>query len=239
MTRRKPDIWLVDGPGEFAIDIVGESYYQENLEAICGPRKRDGENLTVDAHLILEDDNPYSKDAVRVEIEGLLVGRLPQSQEKAYRQHLARKRHRNDTVVCRAVIQGGWKRGDDLGHYGVKLDLPRQFVPGRPTPTAAGASVRWGSEDSLAMYGDGLPIAERRAKLDQAIARYSSQGYRVTTRSDTTAQLFRPKKFSFFWALLWFLVFGIGLIVYLLYYAAKKDSVIFLEVDETGRVRRT
>jgi capsule polysaccharide export protein KpsE/RkpR len=34
-------------------------------------------------------------------------------------------------------------------------------------------------------------------------------------------QLVKPKKFSFIWALVWFLLFGIGLIVYLLYYGAS------------------
>jgi len=31
----------------------------------------------------------------------------------------------------------------------------------------------------------------------------------------------KPKQFSFLWALLWFLVFGIGIVVYLIYYASR------------------
>jgi hypothetical protein len=35
----------------------------------------------------------------------------------------------------------------------------------------------------------------------------------------------------------WFLLFGIGLIIYLLYYWGKRDHTIYLEVDERGRIR--
>ena len=52
-------------------------------------------------------------------------------------------------------------------------------------------------------------------------------------------QLVRPKKFSFIWALLWFLLFGIGIIVYLIYYAAKQDEGRYLEVDEYGAIKAT
>lgn len=61
----------------------------------------------------------------------------------------------------------------------------------------------------------------------------------VQQRTPTTAQLFKPKTFSFIWALLWFLVFGIGIIVYLIYYAAKQAEGRYVEVDEYGTVRAT
>jgi len=55
-------------------------------------------------------------------------------------------------------------------------------------------------------------------------------------RTATTAQLVKPKQFSFIWALLWFLVFGIGILVYLFYYASMQDEVRYVEVDEYGAV---
>ena len=36
---------------------------------------------------------------------------------------------------------------------------------------------------------------------------------------------------------MWFLLFGIGLIIYLLYYWGKRDQAINLEVDERGTIR--
>ena len=89
------------------------------------------------------------------------------------------------------------------------------------------------------MEQETLSIEERRTILDREIKRYIKRGFRVINRTDTTAQLVKPKKFSFLWALLWFLLFGIGLIVYLLYYAGKKDEPVYLEVNERGRIKRT
>ena len=76
-------------------------------------------------------------------------------------------------------------------------------------------------------------------KVEEELSEYSRDGFFVRHRTDTTAQLVKPKKFSFLWALLWFLVFGIGLVVYLIYYAAKRDEGRYVEVDEYGAVRAT
>lgn len=84
-----------------------------------------------------------------------------------------------------------------------------------------------------------LSITERKAILDREVVKYVKRGYRVQSRTDTEAQLVRPKRFSFFWAFLWFLLIVVGLLVYLLYYASKKDETVYLQVDELGRVKRT
>ena len=84
-----------------------------------------------------------------------------------------------------------------------------------------------------------LTLDERRAILDKEIRKYVKRGYKVASRTDTSVQLVKPKKFSFLWALLWFLVFGIGLVVYLIYYWAKKDDQLYLEVDDKGKIKRT
>lgn len=82
-----------------------------------------------------------------------------------------------------------------------------------------------------------LSPEERSSILDAEVMRYARQGYQVRARAQTTAQLVKPKKFSFIWALVWFLLFGIGIIVYLLYYWGKRDQTIYLEVDERGNIR--
>lgn len=71
------------------------------------------------------------------------------------------------------------------------------------------------------------------------IAEYSRDGFLVRQRTATTVQLVRPKRFSFIWAFLWLLVFGIGITVYLIYYAAKQDEGRYVEMDEYGEVRAT
>ena len=81
-----------------------------------------------------------------------------------------------------------------------------------------------------------LGLDQRRAVLEREIASRVRQGYRVLAQTDTTAQLVKPKSFSAGWAIMWFLVFGVGLVVYLLYYAGKKDQQAYLAVDEAGRL---
>ncbi len=78
------------------------------------------------------------------------------------------------------------------------------------------------------------PIAANR--LDGEIARYVEAGYRITERTPTSAQLVRPKTFSFVWAFLWFLALGVGVLVYVFYYLSKRDESVYLTTDERGEV---
>lgn len=80
-----------------------------------------------------------------------------------------------------------------------------------------------------------VSLEQRGAILNAEIRRYVSNGYRVQSATSTTAQLVKPKKFSFFWALVWFLIFGVGILVYFAYYLAKKDRTVYVEVDESGK----
>lgn len=107
----------------YTLQVVGESYYQHNLERICGPRKPNGENRVVAARLVLDDKNPHDDQAVRVEINGLQVGHLSREDARAYRQHLLKLAQAAVIGECEAKIKGGWKRGrNDVGHYGVTLN---------------------------------------------------------------------------------------------------------------------
>lgn len=95
----------IQGPGDFACEVVGESKYQHHLERIAGGRTEEGADLRKQAVLALEDDNPHDKNAVCVRIDGLRVGYLPRPMAKMYRKRL--------------------DRGEgDRGHFGVRLDLP-------------------------------------------------------------------------------------------------------------------
>jgi len=86
-----------------------------------------------------------------------------------------------------------------------------------------------------AKYGIGKPGADK--PLQQHINWYVGQGYRIIAQTETSAQLIKPKQFSLIWALLWFLLFGIGLIVYIIYYAAKKDKAVYLTITAEGKVQ--
>lgn len=114
------------GTGNFDLEIVGESFYQDNLEVICGPRNERGENREAVASLILEDENKFDKNnAVRVEIEGKQVGYLSKKVARAYRITMKENGHLHSIVTCNANIRGGWQRKNgNIGSYGVWLDIP-------------------------------------------------------------------------------------------------------------------
>ncbi len=79
-------------------------------------------------------------------------------------------------------------------------------------------------------------LEERRAILLAAISERVRRGYRVVSQTDTSAQVMKPKTFSVGFAFLWFLVGGIGLLFYILYYVGKRDRQHYIEVDEYGRL---
>lgn len=110
--------------GEFPLACVGESHYQAAFERSCGGRTEDGESRDVVAVLVLDDENPYDSDAVRVEVQGHVVGYLSRQDARAYRELLSAA-NCSDSLECLGVIRGGWDRGPrDRGHYGIYLDLP-------------------------------------------------------------------------------------------------------------------
>jgi hypothetical protein len=96
-----------------------------------------------------------------------------------------------------------------------------------------------GPATSPAVSSEPLSEDERLRILEVQIGHYTRRGFFVRERTASTAQLIKPKNFSFLWALLWFLLFGIGLVVYLIYYAAKKDEGRYVSVNEYGAVTTT
>ena len=81
-----------------------------------------------------------------------------------------------------------------------------------------------------------IPRPKDTAPLQAHISWYVREGYVVQSQTETSAQLVKPKSFSAGWAIFWFLIFGIGLIIYILYYMSLKDLTVYLSV-EGGKVR--
>ncbi len=78
-------------------------------------------------------------------------------------------------------------------------------------------------------------MATDREALQAQINEYARKGYIVQSQTETSAQLVKPKVFSFVWALLWFLLLGVGVLVYIFYYMSKNDQTVYLYV-ENGQV---
>jgi len=74
----------------------------------------------------------------------------------------------------------------------------------------------------------GRSIGERQAELEEQVQQLTRFGYAVTSRTESQVHMFRPKKFSAVWAILWFLVCGVGVLVYIFYWMGKKDDVATL-----------
>lgn len=120
----KKEVALLMGIGNFDLEIIGEAHYQAALEAICGPRVHNGINRFETAWLIMDDQNPRDKNAVRVEIRRKLVGYLSPEAAILYRQQLKARGTPKAHGQCQAVIRGGWVSSDGRkGPYRVSLDI--------------------------------------------------------------------------------------------------------------------
>ena len=100
----------------YPFEIVGEGSYQSNLKKIAGPKEEQSKFYQCSAKVTSEPTNKFDKNAIKVEINGLLVGYL--SREDAQKL-VGRKINK----VVAAVIDGGWYNSDDEGSYGVKLGI--------------------------------------------------------------------------------------------------------------------
>jgi hypothetical protein len=111
----------------YPLSIEGESNYQENINSLIPYVDSDKKRYREDgfsAELILEDDNPYDpNNAVRVEIDGEIVGHLSMGNARRYRKGLAKINLTNVIGVCGAAIFG--KKEYEFGdmNFGVWLDL--------------------------------------------------------------------------------------------------------------------
>jgi len=119
------DLAILVGPGNFELEIVGEEQHQAALEALCGPRLPRSINRFETAFLLLEDNNPRDKNAVRVEIRRKPVGYLGREAAIRYRRQLMARGTPQANGQCQALISGGWLSSDGRkGPYEVWLDLP-------------------------------------------------------------------------------------------------------------------
>jgi hypothetical protein len=125
----------------YPLQVQGESHYRENLEDVSGYVGED-EGVDADdfiAHLILEDDNINDSNAVRVEIDGKIVGYLARPAAKKYRARLIDLGLSDVIGECYASIKGGHiKRSTgEQADFGVRLDLDLDSFKERKEKPAA------------------------------------------------------------------------------------------------------
>ncbi len=110
----------IEGPGAFAVNVVGVSQYQRLLEAAAE------KGAHIEAVLVREDDNPHDDQAVAVTIDGERAGYLSRADARRFRADLTAAGDATLSVRCQAKIVGGFEtREGERAHFGLKLDLPR------------------------------------------------------------------------------------------------------------------
>jgi len=128
------DIPLISGPGEFNIEVVGESHYSESFAKICGDSRDCQISMTVRAHLVLEDDNEHDDQAVLITIQGHKVGYLPRPTAREFRKAVVDGDLQDySRFECDAHIRGKWEgKKSKEAFFGVWLDRPEDGDPDEP-----------------------------------------------------------------------------------------------------------
>lgn len=103
------------------VNVAGESHCQEALRELTGAGPDEEVRQDAEAVLVPEPDNPHDPNAVRVEIDGHLVGYLPRAEAVAYGPTIRAVEARGRSAACEATIAG---RGGATSVLGVFLRLP-------------------------------------------------------------------------------------------------------------------
>ncbi|MFD0274654.1 HIRAN domain-containing protein [Kitasatospora sp. NPDC127111] len=121
--------WQLHTAGFFRQNVAGESYHDVELRRIVGPEPA-GEKLMV-AELRREPRNPHDRNAIRVLIDGNLVGYIPREEAPAYQPELEAVESWGYPAQCPARV---WWRRDQWDFVAsVSLDMAE---PGRLVPLA-------------------------------------------------------------------------------------------------------
>ena len=110
--------------GDFDFEVVGESYCQKAIERLAGEHGDQSPDLRVKAVLVPVSNNPHDDKAVRVEVDGYLVGHLSRENARSFRRRLGAKKLGAVPTGCDALIVGGFLMDSgSRASYGVCLDI--------------------------------------------------------------------------------------------------------------------
>ena len=158
-TRMRDDMPPHVLEGGASLEVVGESFYQENLWRLAGGRRNPEERVRVPvlAVLVPEADNPYDPNSVAVWVNGLQVGYLSRDNARRYRPGLlALQRKHGPLIALRGVIVGGGMRADGPGQLGVFLNHdPADFELEPPSVPLRVMHMRTGLSEAFAANSAG------------------------------------------------------------------------------------
>jgi hypothetical protein len=162
---RTPLAVLGRGGGFYGQQVAGESHYFRDLARLAG-HVPVGER-EVAASLQREPGNRYDPNAVKVIIEGKLVGYLPREDAAAYQAPLQLIERWGRVATCRARLW--WSRQYDDFLASVSLDMadPPQLVP-IVWPALTGRSIILPPTRSYQVRGESEHMDVLRALMDRA-----------------------------------------------------------------------
>ncbi len=116
-------MFLPRGDGEGAVQVVGESNYQDSLRwAANGTNTEGPNNPRVYAEVIPEPSNRYDSNAVRIQVGGRLVGYLARADAVVYQPLLLPHSAAGRIPACEARIKGGYTTDDGFqASLGIEL----------------------------------------------------------------------------------------------------------------------
>lgn len=165
----------VRGRGFCGQQVAGESHYFDALRKLSG-RENTGERDVI-AVLGREPNNRHDPNAVRVTIDGRVVGYLPREDAKTYQIPLRILEDQRRPAVCRARLW--WSRERDTFIASVSLDLadPASLVPVNSVDMRAGLLIPAGRTYQLTRENERMDVLTplmRRAYMPGKVAFYAT-----------------------------------------------------------------
>lgn len=140
------NIPVIAGPGDFDISVVGHRRRQDAFLKICGQHRTGGYDVSVRAHLVLDEQNEFDSKAVSVRVDGGLVGYLPMDIALDFRRAVIDGDLGEYTSFeCAGIIRGGTSPDND--EFRILLDLPQE--PDEPASAAKRRKPRLDQDDPL------------------------------------------------------------------------------------------
>ena len=116
---------FVSGYGQHDVEVTGTSRYQKYLQVLSKRHLNINGEQSLIAKLHYENNNTYDKNAIRVVINGGIVGYLSREDAKFFRKRIEGVGQEGTIISCKARITGGTRawlaRAPDLDVF---LDLP-------------------------------------------------------------------------------------------------------------------
>jgi hypothetical protein len=109
--------------GEVSVEVVGESFHQDELLSLAGGHRRfGGVDLEAVAALVSVEGN-----GIEVRIDDMPIGYLSQIHARRFTDLVEESIEQHGLATARASIRGGWDRGGgDIGMFGVTLSMPER-----------------------------------------------------------------------------------------------------------------